>query len=110
MADMLVKLYDLPPFQDEIRELHKKSVEIKRALPMDKQRILNFVHENFRQTSPDWVYECETSLYNKPVTCFIGVKARELVAFACYNATALGFLVQWGWRINTVNLELAKPY
>lgn len=82
MSDMLVKLYALPaPIKAA------EGVEIKRVLPPDFGRVLEFVKTHF---SDGWMHECEAALYQSPSTCFIAVKEHTLLGFACYDATAKG--------------------
>lgn len=83
MSDMLVKLYDMP----EIPRV-EGGVLIKRAIPPDTRKILQFVREEF---CGSWADECAYALYNSPVSCFIAVKDKKIIGFACYDATAKGF-------------------
>jgi len=85
MPDMLVRLYDMPE-KSKKRPL-EEGILIKRAMNADKNKILGFVKENF---SEGWVNECERALYNNPVSCYIAVKDKAIIGFACYDATALG--------------------
>jgi GNAT superfamily N-acetyltransferase len=87
MPDMLVRLYDMPPICSE-GGLADEGIAIKQALANDKTRILEFVRTNFGN---GWADECEKSIFNQPPSCYIAVKDREVLGFACYDATALGF-------------------
>ena len=87
MPDLLVKLYDLD-FDQHPKEYFEDDYKIVRALPLDKSKILKFIDENFDKV---WVDECEKSFSNQPVSCFIAVKEKKVIGFACYDATALGF-------------------
>ena len=87
MPDMLVKLYDLPEKSDAER-LRGEGIVVKRALIPDKARILEFVRANF---GDGWTHECEYALFNNPISCYIAVKNREVIGFACYDATARDF-------------------
>lgn len=88
MSDLLVNLYKMEKSFD-VEELGKKGIIIKRALAPDKNRILDFVSENY---GVGWRNECEYALFNSPISCFIAVKNKEVVGFCCYDATAKGFL------------------
>ena len=81
MADMLVNLYDLP----EIIELEDKSITIKRALAPDAIAIKEFAKVNFND---HWVGEVEAALSRVNPTCFIAVKDKKVIGFACFEATA----------------------
>jgi len=91
--DMLVKLYDLPDNIPGLKELKKQGILIKRALPVDKHRIIEFIKDTF---SKGWASECDTCFSNKPVTCFIAVKEKKIIGFACYDATARNFFGPMG--------------
>ena len=86
MPDMLVKLYNMPEI-DESKRLKENDIIIKRAMALDKTAILEFVRINFYD---NWADECEKAIFNQPSSCYIAVKNKEIVGFACYDATALG--------------------
>lgn len=88
MPDMLVKLYDLPGEEAVYSALTDKEVKLKRAFGGDKGTILQFIRENF---SDGWAHESERAILALPSTCYIAVKNKEVVGFACYDATAKGF-------------------
>jgi predicted N-acetyltransferase YhbS len=83
MSDMLVKLYDIP----EIPSL-QDGISIKRACSTDASKIIQFARDEFCE---HWANECAYALYNSPISCFIAVKDKKIVGFACYDATAKGF-------------------
>ena len=95
MADMLVKLYD-KEFISKQQALSEKGITIKRAHVSDKHTILRFVKEHFEHDS--WVNEVEFNLLKQPSTCWIAVKNKELIGFACYDSTAKGFFGPTGVR------------
>ena len=86
--DMLVKLYQLPE-RDVFERMAQIGVSIKRAMALDKDKILGFVRTHF-PGSPGWANECERALYMDPISCHIAVKDKQVIGFACYNATAKG--------------------
>ena len=85
MPDMLVRLYDMPELNNN--RAQKEGVAIKRALGLDKNKILDFIRNNF---SDGWVCECERAMFNDPISCYIAVKDEEVIGFACYDSTAKG--------------------
>jgi predicted N-acetyltransferase YhbS len=87
MPDMLVRLYDLPEFIDSGESL-ARDIKIKRAMAPDGARIREFISANFGDS---WANEYQKALFNTPPSCFIAVKNKEVVGFACYDATALGY-------------------
>ena len=74
--DMLVNLNRLPAL------FVPKNVRVVRALPPDRQKILDFVAQRF----PHWVDECHMALSVQPNACFIAVREGRIVGFACYDA------------------------
>ncbi len=87
MPDMLVRLYELPDFIDPCSEIDK-DIKIKRAMSPDGARIKEFINKNFGE---GWANEFLKALFNSPASCFIAVKGGEILGFACYDTTALGY-------------------
>jgi len=90
MPDMLVKLYDMPKI-DYVDKIAKEGVTIKRAMALDKNKIVDFIKKQFGDFCDGWAYECEKAIFNDPSSCYIAVIDNEVVGFACYDASALGF-------------------
>lgn len=88
MPDMLVGLYDLPDLFSFHEKLEKSQIEIRRALAPEKSIILGWIKNGF---STAWADECEMAFSNKPVSCYIALRQRELVGFACYDAVCRNF-------------------
>jgi len=88
MPDMLVKLYEIEDNKANIKDLERKDIYIKRVLPPDKLRVVKYVKDRFGDS---WAGECDVAISREPVSCFIAVKDREIIGFACYNATCRGF-------------------
>ena len=86
--DLLVKLYDLPSIIPEEDTLRASGIELRRALPIDKHIVVSYVRDGFLEM---WASECDMAFSRQPPCCFIAVHERELVGFACYNATCWGF-------------------
>ena len=90
MPDMLVNLYTMPKIDLEARML-KEGIVIKRAMALDKEKIVEYVKANFSDICIEWAYESEKAIFNNPPTCYIAVKDKEILGFACYDSSALGF-------------------
>lgn len=90
MSDMLVKLYELPALEPHIAKAREHGVDIRRPIGPEARVLADWVNEHFGDA---WAAETEMALGNRPVSCFIAVDEaeRELLGFACYDATALGF-------------------
>jgi len=87
MQDMLVKLYDLPDGAQWRVDL-PEGVQIRRAMAPDKLRILEWVREHSGKSAAG---ECDVCFSNKPISCFIASRGKEIIGYACYEATALNF-------------------
>jgi len=88
MADLLVKLYDLPSSAPGIEKLKAAGVEIKRAIGPEKHAVVEWAEKTFSRA---WASECDSALSVQPATCFLAVKDRQIVGFACYDSTSKGF-------------------
>ena len=88
MADMLVKLYNIPCSHDIEENLLKKGIRIKKALAPDRSRIVAFSRACAKD---DYSDEVQAAFSNNPITCYIAVREKELIGFACYEATARNF-------------------
>lgn len=84
MADLLVRLYDLPPADEGAAT----GVTIRRAFAAEKQVVSRWVAAEF---SEGWASEAEAAFAKMPVSCFLAARDEELLGFACYDATARGF-------------------
>jgi GNAT superfamily N-acetyltransferase len=87
MSDLLVRLYDLPPFEAE-EKVAKAGIVVRRAIPPERHVILDWIETHF---SKPWVSEAAVGLSALPVTCWVAVKDGELLGFACHDTTAKGF-------------------
>lgn len=93
MMDMLVRLYDLPNVEEEVRNLEKKGILIRRPGVYERHLVADWVGRNF---SPKWVSETKTAFSRQPVSCVIATQERRILGFACYDVTARGFLGPMG--------------
>lgn len=93
MSDMLVKLYDVQLDLELENKLREDGIIIKRALGLDKTRILQFVRDHFSQ---QWADECEMGLIHEG--CYIAVHEKEVVGFACFDATMKDYFGPTGVR------------
>jgi GNAT superfamily N-acetyltransferase len=88
MADLLVKLYELPSSAAAVEGLKADGVEIRRALGPEKHAVLDWAEKKFSRA---WASECDIAMSSHPVTCFLAVKDGAIIGFACYDATLKGF-------------------
>jgi GNAT superfamily N-acetyltransferase len=87
VADLLVRLYDLPAPEGEAR-LAATGIVVRRALPPERLIVLEWIGKHFDQ---GWVAEAAMALSHLPVTCWVAVQDNRLLGFACHDATAKGF-------------------
>ena len=88
MADMLVKLYNIPYSHDIEENLFKSGIRIKKALAPDRSRIIAFSRTCAKD---DYSDEVQAAFSNNPITCYIATRGKEIMGFACYEATARNF-------------------
>lgn len=93
MMDMLVRLYDLPDIEEELRKLEKDGILIRRPGAYERHLVAGWVGRNF---SPKWVSETKTAFSRQPISCHIATREKKILGFACYDVTARGFLGPMG--------------
>lgn len=99
MSDMLVPLYYLP------KESESTDFTIRRALAPEKSIVLDWVKTHFNQ---GWADECDVAFSQSPVTCYIAVRDKELLGFACYDATLKNFFGPTGVKKEARGLGAGK--
>lgn len=87
MADLLVRLYDLPHFEAEER-VRAAGIVIRRAIPPERDIVVDWVTERFYTP---WRGEVALAMSQMPCTALIAVKGEDLLGFACYDTSAKGF-------------------
>lgn len=88
MADMLVKLYELPPLQGRLDALSAEGITIKRPIGPENYAVIDWIEEKFCRI---WAGESENAFFRSPRSIFVATRGTELLGFACYDATAKGF-------------------
>jgi GNAT superfamily N-acetyltransferase len=88
MADMLIKLYELEATGSFEADQKALGIELRKPIGPEKNAIIAWVFDHF---GDGWASEVEVALSNQPRTCFVAVKDTQMIGFACYDATALGF-------------------
>ncbi|MGD8343967.1 MAG: GNAT family N-acetyltransferase [Desulfobacterales bacterium] len=88
MADMLIKLYELEATGSFEADQKALGIELRKPIGPEKHAIIAWVFDQFGDA---WASEVEVALSNQPRTCFVAVKDTQMIGFACYDATALGF-------------------
>jgi hypothetical protein len=93
MADMLVKLYDLPEVEPEVRRLGDLGIVVRRAMASEKHVVVQWVREVF---GAGWAGECDVAFGNRPISCFVAVEKGKIVGFCCYESTCKNFFGPMG--------------
>jgi GNAT superfamily N-acetyltransferase len=104
LADLLVRLYDLPPLEPVVDALDRQGIEVRRALAFERPQVVTFAREHGSQ---GWAAECEAAFARLPLACFVALTRGEvlespeapapitasdpLIGFACYEATCRNF-------------------
>jgi ribosomal protein S18 acetylase RimI-like enzyme len=88
MVDLLVKLYKLKDDWRFLIEQEKIGVTIRKPIGPEKHLIIDWVRDKF---SDAWASETDIAISNSPKTCFVAITDNQIIGFACYDATALGY-------------------
>jgi len=104
MSDLLVKLYDLD-LENIKKEYFESDFKIVRALSPDKEKVLNFIKNEFND---NWASECARAFSNRNITCFIAIKEKQIIGFSCFDATAKGFFGPTGVKESERNKGFGK--
>ena len=86
--DMLVKLYALPASRDVFERLGKAAITTRRALAPEKHKVVAWVRQNFSEA---WASEVDVAFSRQPVSCFIAIRQKSILGFACHDATCPNF-------------------
>jgi GNAT superfamily N-acetyltransferase len=108
MADMLVKLYNLPDAAPYVHKLREQNLHIRQARPGEQRTIADWVRRYFPE---EWATGCEWAIARDPISCYIAVEQEafsvptdnpynlpqeKLVGFACYDAASKGMFGAMG--------------
>lgn len=97
MADLLVKLYELPPAAPYIDELKAKNIVIRRPIGPENYAVIGWIKEHF---GAGWASEAENAFFRSTKSIFIAVRettdenghvSSTMLGFGCYDATVKGF-------------------
>lgn len=87
MADMLVKLYELPQLEPARAACQAQGVVVRGALAPERPPLHRWLTEHF----PYWVEEGDASFARMPVACVLALRDREILGFACYDVIRKNF-------------------
>ena len=104
-CDMLVKLFDLSESECCALEdtLRGKGIYLKRAMIPDLARVTEFAREHFGE---GWSHEAHTGVLRNG--CWIAVKDKQIVGFACFESTMRNFFGPIGVLEEMRGLDIGK--
>jgi GNAT superfamily N-acetyltransferase len=88
MADLLVRLYELPDAAAAVTRAATAGVSVRRANAWERRIVVAWVEQAF---SPAWAAECEVAFGHVPCRCFVAIRGSALVGFACHDVTRRNF-------------------
>jgi hypothetical protein len=88
MADLLVKLYELPDPAAALARAAAQGVAIRRANAWERRTVVTWVERTF---SFGWAAEGETAFAQVPCRCFVAVRDDAPIGFACHDVTRRNF-------------------
>ena len=88
MTDMLVKLYDLPESWPDFSRLLPSAIKLRKPLGGEKSLVVRWVRDNFGES---WASEMDMTFSRTPVSCYAAQQDHQMIGFACYDATTLGY-------------------
>jgi GNAT superfamily N-acetyltransferase len=103
--DMLVKLYALPDSRPAYDRLRQAGIVMRRALAPEKHKVIGWVRQNFSEA---WASETDVAFSRQPVSCFIAIREKQIVGFACHDATCPNFFGPTGVDPNVRNGGVGK--
>lgn len=92
MHDMLVKLYELDKYLNN-EGPSAPDITVRKPIGPEKHVLVEWVGKKFIKA---WAGEFDMAICNRPVTCFIALKGKSPIGFACYDATARGYFGPMG--------------
>ena len=104
--DMLVKLYALPDSRDVYERLSKAGITTRHALAPEKHKVVAWVREHFSEA---WASEVEVAFARQPVSCFIAIRQKIILGFACHDATCPNSSGLLAWTPTRESTESARP-
>ena len=90
---MLVRLYALPAAEPVFAALAEQGVRVRRCNPFEAHILEEWVGRHF---SKRWVSEVRAAMAHQPTGCMVATRGGSILGFACYDATARGFIGPMG--------------
>src|SRR5699024_3545216 len=74
VADLLVRLYDLPPLAPALAAVETHGIEVRRALATERPQVTAFARAH---ASEGWAAECDAAFARMPLACFVAVERTD---------------------------------
>jgi predicted N-acetyltransferase YhbS len=87
MPDLLVRLYALPDVAVALQRAAASGIVVRRANAWERRAVVAFVERHFTA----WAAECEVAFGDVPPRCFVAVRDRGIVGFACHDVSRRNF-------------------
>ena len=87
--DMLIKLYELPPFDAIVAASASLGIDVRRAMAYERSRTTAWVAKQFNAL---WADECAVAFGRQPVGCHLAVGNDGVVGFCCVDSTYRNFI------------------
>ena len=78
----------LPDEYELSQKMHREGILIRRALACEKSIVIKWVSERF---GDGWASEAEVCFSYQPITCYLAIKDKEILGFACYDSAYRNF-------------------
>ncbi len=88
MADLLVKLYELPDLAPHLAKMSEQGITIRKPIGPENYSVISFIKEHFGE---GWASETENAFFRSPKGIYIATEGKKMLGFACFDATAKGF-------------------
>jgi GNAT superfamily N-acetyltransferase len=92
VADLLVRLYDLPPLAPAVDALGAAGVTVRRAAAAERAPVVDWMRT---EGSAGWADECAAAFARQPIACFVAVEPGDdgprLLGVACHDAACRNF-------------------
>jgi GNAT superfamily N-acetyltransferase len=89
MADMLVRLWNLPPLESALERVRAHGLWVRRAEPWDRRKVVEFATQQF---SANWGDEIQMAFGHHPLSLFVADDAEgSIQGFAAYHCTRLDY-------------------
>lgn len=85
---MLVRLYALPDPGPALARAASQGIAVRRPEPRERGLTVEWVRATF---SEGWAAECDVAFASRPPSCFVAIRQRALVGFACHDCTRRNF-------------------